>query len=660
VANFPYKSYCWSLGTTSFRTTDFNVRIERQLALLSEFRAANDGAWSDLQVGYYSFMQKHEFVKGEATRPAKDAREKTSGLVDIGLIDCERKLTDAGRALLAVAESGNFGRDNPLQIPNDSFIYLKQLLKMSVSVDGDIVRPFIVLSVVLSRLVYLSDDEFTYLLPLCTTAENTAVIIDAIEQLRSGTGSIDEIITTRIMAMDNYKAALEYLLAEDVTESVITAVGMNRKSGGTGEKVYDKPYFLFYETLREVVLNRNGDLVLTLHEQSHKINGKPAILWRQYMFTANSRSKLKRDGLAALNDVPLLRASTESEFKRLFFEQLHLFKARATLSDYADLNRRYFKTTDTVIFDDGKVEFDVLPHCWLGEIADRLSEIAFVASYNLYDDVSLTAIAPFLEIDERKLHLDLERIYGIKITSADDARIVVNNERYKRFNTLIDERFGKDALIDLFGKFERRDDNAIRQAVTNNADIPTIFEYVLGIAWYMISDRKGDVLSYMNLSLEADLLPRTHAQGGNADIEYVYEQTAAYPAHTLLIEATLADNSNQRRMEMEPVSRHLGEHVLSSGDANAYCVFISTFLHPSVVGDFRSWKGRAYYGREYASTDVGLKILPLATAELQTILHREVNYDKLYPLFEAAYQSDEPVPTWYEREVAWKLQSNEG
>jgi hypothetical protein len=73
------------------------------------------------------------------------------------------------------------------------------------------------------------------------------------------------------------------------------------------------------------------------------------------------------------------------------------------------------------------------------------------------------------------------------------------------------------------------------------------------------------------------------------------------------------------------------------------------------VGDFRSWKNRAYYGRDYASTDDGLKILPLATAELQTILRHEINYNKLYPLFETAFQSDEPVPTWYEREVARKL-----
>jgi hypothetical protein len=37
----------------------------------------------------------------------------------------------------------------------------------------------------------------------------------------------------------------------------------------------------------------------------------------------------------------------------------------------------------------------------------------------------------------------------------------------------------------------------------------------------------------MSLSLEVDLLPRTHAQGGNADIEYRYEQNAPFSRRIL-------------------------------------------------------------------------------------------------------------------------------
>lgn len=189
---------------------------------------------------------------------------------------------------------------------------------------------------------------------------------------------------------------------------------------------------------------------------------------------------------------------------------------------------------------------------------------------------------------------------GKSVTDKESARKVIKDERYARFNRLIDDKFDKETLITLFNHFEGRNDDEIRALVTDNADIPTIFEYVLGIAWYVISDREGDVLDYMNLSLEADLLPKTHAGGGEADIVWKYEKTEWYPKHTLLIEATLADGSNQRRMEMEPVSRHLGDFCITHPEDEAYCVFVTTYLNINVISDFRARRYMEYYGILYS------------------------------------------------------------
>ena len=93
----------------------------------------------------------------------------------------------------------------------------------------------------------------------------------------------------------------------------------------------------------------------------------------------------------------------------------------------------------------------------------------------------------------------------------------------ERFNKLIEKKFNNNVLIRLFDYFKNRSDKEIHKLVTDNADIPTIFEYILAITWYVISGKKGDVLEYMNLSLEADLLPKTHAGGGEADIVWKYE-----------------------------------------------------------------------------------------------------------------------------------------
>ena len=102
-----YKSYCWVMGTTSFRTAQMNRKIEEQIRLLGEFRSipGNDEAeWKPpLQIAYYRFMQDKGFLQGDAGRPAKDAREKTSGLVELGLVDDQRRLTAVGKELLEIA-----------------------------------------------------------------------------------------------------------------------------------------------------------------------------------------------------------------------------------------------------------------------------------------------------------------------------------------------------------------------------------------------------------------------------------------------------------------------------------------------------------------------------------------------------------------------------
>ncbi|NLJ14737.1 MAG: AlwI family type II restriction endonuclease, partial [Ignavibacteria bacterium] len=160
--NIPYKSFCWSLGTTSFRTKNFNKTIEEQLSLLNEFwilRENQNINWSgnnELQARYYDFMRQKGFVEGNAKNKPKDAREKTSGLVDIGLIDENRKLSDAGKALLHISSENDFSSDNQFQIAKDSFIYLKQLLKTSYTVEGQTVRPFLVLLYLLSKVDYLT------------------------------------------------------------------------------------------------------------------------------------------------------------------------------------------------------------------------------------------------------------------------------------------------------------------------------------------------------------------------------------------------------------------------------------------------------------------------------------------------------------------------
>ena len=73
-ASIPYKSFCWSFGTTSFRTKNFNKTIEEQLALLNGFWQLpenQDCIWNgnvELQTRYYDYMKRMGFVEIEANK----------------------------------------------------------------------------------------------------------------------------------------------------------------------------------------------------------------------------------------------------------------------------------------------------------------------------------------------------------------------------------------------------------------------------------------------------------------------------------------------------------------------------------------------------------------------------------------------------------------
>ena len=215
---------------------------------------------------------------------------------------------------------------------------------------------------------------------------------------------------------------------------------------------------------------------------------------------------------------------------------------------------------------------------------------------------------------------------------------------------MIDTRFTYEALLQLLNDFDNRNDDKLYERVTDNADAPTIFEYILGIIWYKVSDYKGRILDYMKLSLDANLLPITHAAGGEADIVYEYSATSDYPAHTLLLEATLADSSNQRRMEMEPVSRHLGNYILKTNNDNSYCVFATNDLNINVISDFRMRKTTPYYDSQDDSHYIdGMKIIPIQTSDLRSIIKNRRKYSELYRKYELAYQKDFAVKPkdWY-------------
>ena len=666
IETLAYSSFFWSLGTTSFRTKEFNYSIEKQLACLDDFwkipENSNQG-WEkkymapgqadiyDIKNRYYDFMRDRGLTTGDDSIKYKAAREKTSGLVDLGLINENHRLTAVGRHILAISQSEDYSSDNPLLISKDSYVYLKQLLKLYIKTDGVIVRPFVVVLYLLSKLEYLTYEEFTFLAPLCTTAEITEQMIEDIRAIRRGEKTKEEIIVHVMMTKENYRQAYQVLMEFEESEYIITQIGLNRKS-----RKYDKPYYPLYLLLKEVYLNKDYSKAIYLYKQTCAINNVGRY-WRKYLFDTVSIKAIKKAPREHLLPSLFDKVTNEEEFKQAFFQMMHLIKNVATLQDYFDLNRRYLNIANVMIFEDEQVKLDLVPKHFFASAIDELYQSAYMPSDELEHDCKIEEICPALKFDEKEVVERLKKELGIELENIDEAYTEVEKRRYDRFKTMVDTRFTDKDLLQLLDDFDKRNDDEISKKVTDNADPPTIFEYVLGIIWYKVSGYKGRILDYMKLSLDANLLPITHAAGGEADIVYEYSATKDYPAHTLLLEATLADSTNQRRMEMEPVSRHLGNHLLRTKNKSSYCLFATNYLDKNVISDFRGRKHMVFYDTKDDSQYVeGMKIIPLQTSDLRSILIAQKSYSDLYPKYEEAYQNNTPMLPlfWYKKCVQEK------
>ena len=660
LENIKFQSYCWSLGTTSFRVKDLNFKIERQLQILKELWDENPKInWNGndvIQEEYYNKMIEKGFITGEANNKAKDARQKTSGIVQIGVIDDNRRISKIGQKIVDIVEQDNFKGDNIFNINKDSYIYLKQLLKLQITDNGINVKPFAVLLYFLAELKYLSKDEFTYILPLATNQEYTELMLENIKMLRDSKKTIEEIIQRKMWNMLNYKSAIKFIKENGINNiEEFSVIDMGRK----GTK-YIEPMYKFFNDLYEISQREFDeqalDTIIAFVKEQTKKNSKVAKYWKKYL--KYSPRMLTEEYLEEIREIPLFNFKDKKEYAIEFFKVMYTAKWKATLEDYADLNKRYISLSDIVIFDDDKIELDVFPKYFFLNISKEIVNTPILSKeeYNnfILEDIEFNKIYNCLDINVDDVIIQIQADYPDKVVSKDSIKSFIEDEKLRRFNELIDTKFSENQLIKLFNDIERNDRNAINEYADWNSDIPTIFEYILGITWYRFSNRSGNILEYMKLSLDANLLPKTHAAGGTADIVYEYNRNEEYPEHKVLLEATLTESTSQRKNEMEPVSRHLMREIQENDNDDTYAVFVANILQEEVLSDFRSRKN--YQFRSKNSVNTGLKIISLSIQDIIKLINVKVQYSKLYGIFETAYKDTEINDLeWYEKLIKNKV-----
>ncbi len=660
LEDIKFQSYCWSLGTTSFRVKDLNFKIERQLQILKELWNENQNVrWNgnnSIQEEYYNKMLQKNFITGEANNKPKDARQKTSGLVQIGVIDDNRHITEIGEKIIDIVEQENFKSDNIFNINKDSYLYLKQLLKLQITDNGINIKPFSVLLYFLSELGYLTKDEFTYILPLCTNREYIDIMLENIKKYRNNQKTIEDIIQNKMENMSNYKAAIDFIKENGVNSiDEFSIIDMGRK----GTK-YVEPMYNFFEALYRISKKDFDeealDTIINFIKEQTKKNSKVAKYWKDYL--RYSSKMLTEEYLEDIKEIPLFNFKNKTEYTIEFFKVMHTAKWKATLEDYADLNKRYISLSDIVIFEDDKIELDVFPKYFFLNISKEIvnTEILDKDKYNNFisTDIELNKIYECLNVNVDEIIYQIQADYPDRVVNKDSIKTFIEDEKLRRFNELIDNKFNENQLVQLFTYIENNDRSAINEYVDWNSDVPTIFEYILGITWYRLSNRSGNILEYMKLSLDANLLPKTHAAGGTADIVYEYNKTNNYPEHKVLLEATLTESTSQRKNEMEPVSRHLMREIQENDNDDTYAVFVANILQEEVLSDFRSRKNYQFRGK--TSVKSGLKIISLSIRDIIKLINIKIQYSKLYKIFDEAYKDTNINDLeWYEKLVKNKI-----
>jgi len=604
-------------GNTSAKESKLLINIEAHLILLNKLfaTATKDDVWianSSLQLRYAKILEESELLNTrEMNLIAKNARTKVAFLKDLGLVDFENlKITDRGKELLNLLNNKKFEEKNEfLQIDLISLFFLKYFF--SYKKASDIENMFLKYLYVFKSLNGKLTKEQFYLLPLISNYLN---IDDFIDLLKEDDINLVEMFKGFIYSSEREQERREVFLEDYKTNGKITDLSAFKTSKGD-TFVQQLPYIL---DVLVNIKNRVCDISDIHNIFSKEINGEKNYFRSLYLPTimgTNNLSITKKSYISLYRHIiQIVRSKTKNELINYFFDLIYASRYFNNLKDYNTQNKYYLDLTGIFTFENDEVKVSEIFNVLLqsSNYTSILEEVSRI-------DISDTSLNYLFEDSDVKFAF---KEFGVDNTS--DLNLFQYNQNKEKLEKLLTTRFIKDKIMELIPYFKTREDDIIQKNVTIRATIPTIFEYVTAISWYYIDNKNIDFILNAGLSLDSNMLPKSHAVGGSSDFEIEYDD------HILMIEVTLTEKTNQRRAEMESVSRHLGNILLDleiDKREKSYGIFIAPYLNKNVLNDFRT--RQVSYWENNSSHIKGMNILPIDTDDLVNILNSNKTYDEL-------------------------------
>lgn len=558
------------------------------------------------------------------------ARHYTSNLVKIGFVDTSRNITDAGYSYLK-----NILRRDPIEnllpLDNINILLIRQLLKLKVFAEKNAngMRSFY--SPFLMGLVLLMDKN--------------AVDKDSFEVIVQGLSPYtDEKIKKEIVENTINILSLENVICDKPIEIPNELVANNdieydvfkRYFGSSKDKEnIVKIYYNFFVTMKAFYCNRNqqnyANLLKVVTENKDKLNkafgfGKSIFNFGKAGTQYDLETFLKKNLDHHLLNCDNIVVEIYKTFKKS--------KIADGIKEYSDTTVRLFGAT-------GLFKFKTMPElsykdilCLIFDINALRKNIFGIMTETEFENYEKlnncffyknTSISSVLQYSEKDIGSILTKIKKhLSVNTSDDVGRLLKDKRNAAFIQHIKAKYSKSSIIKILPLFsDRRNDHIINNIVNEAATIPTIYEYIIGIAWYYISNETFDLYNSFNLTLDADFEPVLHAGAGEGDIVIKYEHLI------IMLEVSLMNKQAQKRGEWEPVLRHSLNIKAANRDKETITFFVADELDHNTINIWRAVAAVPLESTDTHKMIDGTIIMPFSTIDILNFLKKDIPYNDI-------------------------------
>lgn len=579
----------------------------------------------------------HSLIENLDKNIEQRSRHYTSNLVKLGFTDAKRNISEVGKNILYPTTVIKDKLEELLPIDSVNIIYLRQLLKLKIfsSDKKNFYSPFCYALWLLLQKKRIDENDFfvmvqginPYLNDLSLSTLDTSYSID------------------KIFSNYNFTIPSEFEFKSKIPKEIFVSTFTNKKSSKT-IKIYLNYYEYIYafnekkdnKSLNELLLyyNKNKDLL------------KKAFGYGKNIFNfKNSNTPTVEEFLKENEQI------FNGNLNKNLFIAFSKSKLLDSIKEYSDTTKRIFKASGIISFENGFVE---LAYRELSEsifdlnILQKLifGNIKQFDKYNSYDKYeeninsyycSTFSLIEIFNYSSDKI-TDILKAIQKKFNGTELKEIpsILSDKRSQEFSNYIEKTYPPDKVKSILNLFNNRsNDYQIKELVSSDSSIPTIYEYMIGIAWYYFSGKRINLLNSFNLTLSANFEPLMHAGGGQGDI-VIYEKDKV-----IMLEATLMNTNSQKRGEWEPVLRHSANLKIEEESNNTGRDVTTFFIADTFdYNTINIWKAvsavslQSSFDKEKFTENV--IIMPISTDELCILMDKSREYDdiiaKVKKLFE--------------------------